>query len=165
MERDSIKYTMGGTYQKPLLGKLGSLFSRQPVMRAAPVVDMWPVKLTDVSSWQGVIDFTKMRLKAQAVYIRAGYGNDGYDPNAPSNADGAFEAAMPWGLYWYVKAGKDFKKHVNNFCAVWQDYGGQLPPVWDCEYTDYTTNVRNNTTNWLTKLVSQFVVLLRTLVV
>lgn len=155
-EIDSQKYQMGYSSRPSLSDRVKASLSPEHEPERVQVADIWPVKMTDVSAWQGVIDFTLMCQQAQVIYIRAGYGNEGFDGTAATNAAGAKNVGMPWGLYWYVKAGKDFKKHVASFKSVWQDFGGVMPPVWDCEYTDYLVNVKNNTGNWLTKLIKNW---------
>lgn len=161
-EQDDPRYVMGGGAQLTLTERwqqVRSAFRVAPDMPADRVATVeqpsaqYPVSIDDVSKWQGVIDFSRMREKAQAVYIRAGYGDDGLDLNAGQNVNGSSAAGMPHGLYWYVKAGQDFRKHVSSFKAVWLRDGGDLPPIMDCEYTGYSVNVKGNTANWLTKLV------------
>ena len=164
-EQDDPRYVMGGGAQLTLTERWQRVKDAFKIL-PAPGLDRvavvetpdpdYPVSLDDASKWQGLIDFLTMRQKAQAVYIRAGYGDVGIDEKGEANAAGANAAGMPHGLYWYVKAGQDFRQHVASFKAAWAEYGGELPPVMDCEYTGYTTNVKGNTANWLTKLIKNW---------
>lgn len=162
---DDPRYVMGGGAQLTQSERWQRAKDALRAMRAPAadrvaqielVDERYPVSLDDVSYWQREINFSVMRRMAQAVYIRAGYGDAGIDTAMESNANGASAAGMPHGLYWYVRAGMDFRKHVASFKARWAQYGGQLPPVFDCEYTGYTTNIKGNTANWLTKLIKNW---------
>lgn len=62
----------------------------------------------DISWWQGVVDFVKMKLKAAFCIIRAGSVNAQTavmysDYNLDWNASQAEEAEMPKGFYWYYR--------------------------------------------------------------
>jgi len=64
---------------------------------------------TDVSWWQGIINFVKMKLAgAMFVIIRAGScnsttGNCYWDYNVATNAMGAEEAKLRKGFYWFYR--------------------------------------------------------------
>ena len=142
MEIDDRKYTMGGDYRPPLLGRF--------FPGAGVPAGTYPLEVVDVSFWQGVIDMPKLASKANAILIRGGYGNDGLDLRVTENVNKAKAAGLPWGVYWYVKVGKDHKKHVDSFASVYANLGGDLPPVWDIEYTE---GDKTATGNWLEKLI------------
>lgn len=150
-ELDDPRFVMGGMATKPgnMLDTIRGLSSRAPLAAVN-----YPIVIPDISSWQGVVDWPKMASQAQAVIIRAGYGNDGHDPQLVANVAGADAVGMEWGLYWFVKAGKDFRKHVESFHQVWRNYPGKITPVMDCEYTEYSRKL--DTTNWLSKLVKNW---------
>ena len=63
----------------------------------------------DVSWWQGLIDFLKMKMAgAMFVIIRAGSCNAGsgkcyWDYNVATNAEGAEEVDLRKGFYWYYR--------------------------------------------------------------
>jgi len=62
----------------------------------------------DVSWWQGIIDFIKMKLSAAFVIIRAGSCNSVtkacyWDYCAATNAEGAQDAGLRKGFYWYYR--------------------------------------------------------------
>ena len=60
------------------------------------------------SWWQGIIDFIKMKLSAAFVIIRAGSCNSVtkacyWDYCVATNAEGAQDASLPKGFYWYYR--------------------------------------------------------------
>ncbi len=64
---------------------------------------------TDISWWQGIIDFVKMKLAGACyVIIRAGSCNSAtkalyWDYCVATNAEGAEDAGLPKGFYWYYR--------------------------------------------------------------
>lgn len=62
------------------------------------------LKGIDVSRHQGAIDWGK--VKADFAIIRAGYGKYAYqeDPCFTDNIEGAYDAGIPVGVYWYSYA-------------------------------------------------------------
>ncbi len=62
----------------------------------------------DISWWQGIVNFVKMKLKATFVIIRAGSCNSitkklYWDYCVATNAKGAEDAKLPKGFYWYYR--------------------------------------------------------------
>ena len=62
----------------------------------------------DISWWQGIIDFVKMKLGAAFVIIRAGSCNSVTkvcysDYRVSTNAEGAQDAGLEKGFYWYYR--------------------------------------------------------------
>lgn len=151
VEEDDPSYQMGNPQR---LDRAGAIPVQVEAVEAE--ADLYPVQFPDVSSWQGVIDWTVMSTKTDVIYIRAGYGNNGFDPKALENCANARANGILFGLYWYVKAGKDFRLHIDSFQQVIDEVKPALPPVFDCEYTDYTTNIKNLTTQWLAKLYNNW---------
>lgn len=153
VEEDDPSYQMGNPQR---LEGVGAIRVPGRLEVVEDVSDLYPVQFPDVSSWQGVIDWTIMSTKTDVIYIRAGYGNNGFDPKALENCANARAHGILFGLYWYVKAGKDFRMHIESFQQVIQEVKPNLPSVFDCEFTDYTTNVKNLTTQWLAKLYNNW---------
>ena len=58
----------------------------------------------DVSEWQGVIDWKRVKADADFAIIRAGYGQNNIDKQAVRNVKGAIENELPYGLYWFSYA-------------------------------------------------------------
>ena len=162
-EIDSPSYAMGSMAQKTPAEKVAALFkptitqvSRVSTIALSAPPSGYPVEVVDVSYWQGSIDWYELSLFAQAAYIRAGFGSNGIDALVYDNVSGAEDAKMPFGLYWYVKPNNNtnWQDHIASFYNVWKDFGGQLPPVWDVEYTGLAK--KNDTSNWLTKLAKNW---------
>ena len=62
----------------------------------------------DISWWQGIIDFVKMKLSAAFVIIRAGSCNSVtkvcyWDYSVATNAEGAEDAGLRKGFYWFYR--------------------------------------------------------------
>ena len=63
---------------------------------------------TDISWWQGIVNFVKMKLNAMYVIIRAGSVNGVtgalyWDYCVATNAEVAEDAGLPKGFYWYYR--------------------------------------------------------------
>lgn len=96
-------------------------------------------KMIDVSTWQGNIDWKKVKADGvTGVIIRAGFGDDTVDNKFVNNIKGAANAGLHVGIYWFsyaytesmAKAEADFciktinpyKKHID------------MPVFFDWEY-------------------------------
>ena len=89
----------------------------------------------DVSRWQGVIDWAKLRGQgANFVYIKATDGGDHLDPMFRKNWRAAGEAGLKRGayhfFYWCRTAGEQADWFIRNVPKV----SGALPPVIDVEW-------------------------------
>lgn len=72
------------------------------------------MKGIDVSIYQGGIDFKKVKEAGyEFVIIRAGWGQSGTDTNFTKNIQGALNAGLKVGAYWFIYA-KDINHLVNN---------------------------------------------------
>lgn len=59
----------------------------------------------DVSQWQGVIDWTKVKAAGiQFAMIRAGYGQNNIDPQFERNISECNRLGIPCGIYWFSYA-------------------------------------------------------------
>lgn len=86
----------------------------------------------DISYWQGVIDFERMRRKVQFLFIRAAHGK-GLDTRTAANVQGAIDHNIPYGLYHYVKPAYSWQTQADIFITAIMQYGSPLPPVVDLE--------------------------------
>lgn len=94
------------------------------------------LKGSDVSYWQGNIDFDKMyKAGIRFVIIRAGYGTT-QDKNFVTYINAAIKAGLMVGIYWFMYAKSEaaarnnakkcieviapYKAHIN--CMVWADW-------------------------------------------
>lgn len=97
---------------------------------------VWPVRGIDVSYWQGEIkDPEKLASMVDFIIIRAGYGNNWIDPLIEQFRDFCKKYGKAFGLYWYVKPGKNAKEHAANFYGVWIVNPGEIYPTFDLEET------------------------------
>jgi GH25 family lysozyme M1 (1,4-beta-N-acetylmuramidase) len=107
----------------------------------------------DLSYWQGAVDFAKLASKVNFAYIRAGYGNESADPRMREYMQGCRDNGIPFGLYWYLKPGKDWKKHADNFARYTSKFAS-LPPVMDVEETGGMNKA--SLAGWLEKFVLRY---------
>lgn len=94
------------------------------------------LKGSDISYWQGNIDFVKMyKAGIHFVIIRAGYGTT-QDKNFVSYINAAIKAGLMVGIYWFMYAKNEtaarnnakkcieviapYKEHIH--CMVWADW-------------------------------------------
>ena len=100
------------------------------------VVDILVIKGTDISKWQGSVDFVKMKqMGVEFVIIRAGYGET-EDPMFTAYINAALMAGLAVGVYWFLYASENAgaKKNADKFeqvikpykdkitCGVWADW-------------------------------------------
>lgn len=114
----------------------------------------WPVVGIDVSQWQGVMDWSKAAPLIQFAFIRAGIGNDVIDTQYLRNARECAARGIAYGLYWYIKPDKDWRKTAASFANAYNAYGGDLPPVFDIE--DAGGLGKTALESWLVKCVNEF---------
>ena len=112
------------------------------------------VRGVDLSFWQGVVDWELLASRVHFAYIRAGYGNSYLDPKLAANVAGAAANDVPYGLYWYLKPDKDWKKHAESFAAAIHQYGCKLYPVLDLEETGGLS--KSALDSWVLKFVNRF---------
>jgi len=108
----------------------------------------------DLSSWQGDIDFPKLATKASYAYLRAGIGNNTYDQRVNEYRHGCEDNGIEFGLYWFVKPGKNFHDHAQNFALKWQENPGTLPPCFDLEESGGLGKTALE--SWLKKMYDHF---------
>lgn len=96
------------------------------------------IKGTDISKWQGTVDFIKMKQEGIAfVIIRAGYGET-QDKMFNTYINNALRAGISVGVYWFVyaKDKTDIIKNAHKFHKVIETYKDKITcGVWaDWEY-------------------------------
>jgi len=103
----------------------------------------------DISWWQGVVDFVKMKLAgAMFVIIRAGSCNSAtsncyWDYNVATNAEGAQDAGLPKGFYWYyrefgIEHAKEQARFFWDAVSEWSIEEGLF-----CDVEVYSANLNN----------------------
>lgn len=96
-------------------------------------------KMIDVSSWQGNIDWNKVKADGvTGAIIRAGFDNDTVDNKFIRNINGAIKAGMHIGIYWFSYAYTDsMARSEADFCiktiAPYKKYI-DMPVFFDWEY-------------------------------
>lgn len=96
------------------------------------------IKGTDISKWQGNVDFVKMKQEGIAfVIIRAGYGET-QDKMFDTYINNALRTGISVGVYWFVyaKDKTDIIKNAHKFHQVIETYKDKITcGVWaDWEY-------------------------------
>ncbi len=88
----------------------------------------------DVSLWDNVVDFGKMRASAEFVFIKAGQNREP-DKNFRSNWNEAKKAGMPRGSYWFYDSRAKPEQQAQLWMELLQGDFGELPLVIDLEET------------------------------
>lgn len=92
----------------------------------------------DVSKWQGVIDWNKVKQSGvQFVIIRGGYSTT-VDEKFKSNIEGAIKVGLPVGVYWFSYAidNTTLKKEYDKCVETLKAYKSNIkyPVFYDYEY-------------------------------
>lgn len=104
----------------------------------------------DISSWQGDVDFSKLKSKSSFVILRAGFG--GYrtpaackDIRLDEYIAGCENTALPYGLYWFGNYQTFPELQAEWFSQVANSRWGQLQPVLDFEWywTPYISQAKS----------------------
>ena len=104
-------------------GTLGAEWDYGGVLTAAvATTDLWPVKIVDLSYWNGAVNFEKLATKAQVVILRAVYGNKYIDSKLDEYYRGAKDNGLEVMLYHYLKPANNWKTHAETLVAVNHDY-------------------------------------------
>jgi lysozyme len=92
------------------------------------------IKGIDVSHWQGVIDWPKVKAHGiEFVFIKATEGQTYVDPRFKENAEGALSAGLRVGFYHFAHPDNDPVKEAEHFYKSTSYIGYHLPPVLDLE--------------------------------
>lgn len=104
------------------------------------------LKYIDVSSYQGVIDWEKVKPQIDGVIIRAGYGQGTVDDYFVRNITECNRLGIPAGVYWFGYAyNPDRAKKEAEYClAAIENYRIELPVAWDFEYASLSSILKNN---------------------
>ncbi len=107
----------------------------------------------DVSSYQGTVDWKQVKGAGKAfAMIRAGWswylGGMTLDQRFLQNAQGAQEAAMPWGVYLYAydKTPEAARISARKLGAVLSGYQMEYPVAYDFEDQQYLENTPEQNT-------------------
>ena len=90
----------------------------------------------DISRWNGVIDFEKVKACGiDFVIIRAGFGTTGIDPRFTYNYKVARNAGLHVGAYWYsyAKTKAELQNEISAFLKAIKGMVFDMPIYWDIE--------------------------------
>ena len=91
----------------------------------------------DVSKWQGVIDWEKVKADGiQFVIIRAGYGKNNIDEYFERNISECNRLGIPCGVYWFSYAyNEEMARQEAQYCLeAIKPYKVEYPVCFDFEY-------------------------------
>lgn len=94
----------------------------------------------DVSLYQGVIDWTKVKTQKAFAFIKATQGNNITDPKFDANWAGAKASGVQRGAYHYYKFSVDPITQADLFCSKLAADRGELQPAVDVEDTTAPAN-------------------------
>lgn len=100
----------------------------------------------DVSKWQGVIDWEKVKADGvEFAMLRAGYGQSGVDEQFERNAQECTRLGIPFGVYWFSYAYTTAlaEREAERCLEMIAPYKLSYPVAWDYEYDSYDHGVEN----------------------
>ena len=103
------------------------------------------IKVIDVSQWQGTIDWNKVKNSGiDAVIIRFGWGDSGFDPQFARNLSEVRRLGIPYGVYLFSYAANadDARSEANytqQIVSRYNLYDMSLPIFYDLE-TGYSSD-------------------------
>lgn len=98
------------------------------------------LKGIDVSKWQGVIDWDKVKADGvEFAMLRAGYGQSGVDEQFERNAQECTRLGIPFGVYWFSYAYTTAlaEREAERCLAKIAPYNISYPVAFDWEYDSY----------------------------
>lgn len=93
------------------------------------------MKYIDVSEWQGVIEWERVKPHIDGALIRAGHGKNHIDAQFRRNAAECNRVGIPCGAYWfsYAKSEEEAKAEAKYLLDAVKPYRMELPLVFDFE--------------------------------
>lgn len=91
----------------------------------------------DVSKWQGVIDWEKVKADGvEFAMLRAGYGQGNIDEYFKRNADECTRLGIPFGVYWFSYAYTEAmaRREAEHCLEAVRPYKLSYPVAFDFEY-------------------------------
>lgn len=90
----------------------------------------------DVSSHNGIIDWSKLKEEIDFAMLRVGYGKNNIDSKFARNADECNKYGIPFGGYWFSYAldSEMAKKEGEYCCKIIKKYNPTMPVAYDWEY-------------------------------
>jgi GH25 family lysozyme M1 (1,4-beta-N-acetylmuramidase) len=131
--------------KQPLLASLRNRIYLPIILKS----QSWPVQGVDLSSWNGVMDLSITKTKAQYGFFRVGYGEGYKDYRCDTYRRDALNNDWPYGIYWFCYPQYSWLKHAQAFAEVANEFPYQLDMVIDAETT---TLGRQATLDWFVNL-------------
>lgn len=101
----------------------------------------------DISKYQGIVDFSKVKQAMDFVIVRAGYTGYGtgefvVDPYFKINAEGCKSVGIPFGAYWFSQAVnvEEAIKEADIIIELVKPYGPEYPIFIDTELSGAPNN-------------------------
>lgn len=93
-------------------------------------------KYIDVSTFQGEIDWEKVKGQIEGAIIRAGYGQNNIDAQFKRNISECNRLGIPCGVYWFSYArDAEMAEQEAGYCLeAIKEYRVELPVCFDFEY-------------------------------
>lgn len=107
----------------------------------------WEVQGVDLSAWNGIMDLSITKTKAQYLHVRLGYGEGWKDSRCDNYRDQAISNDMPYFGYWFANIGQNIDAHANGFAEVAAEKPGIIGYDEDFERTYLSDKVA--TLNWI----------------
>ena len=102
----------------------------------------------DVSEWQGIIDWEKVKPNIDGAILRAGYGLNHIDAQFVRNVTECNRLGIPCGAYWFSYAlnTEMAKQEAQYLVSAVKPYRMELPLCFDFEYDSVNTAAKNGAT-------------------
>ena len=110
------------------------LFLEGEILLNSPSREIYPVRGTDVSSWQGDIDWQRFGNGMDFAFIKATEGSGHTDPYFQYNLEQARTQGIPCGAYHFFSYDSAGVSQAENFISVVPVCDDMLPPVIDLEF-------------------------------
>lgn len=106
------------------------------------------MKYIDVSQWQGVIDWERIKGRVDGVMIRAGYGKGTLDTYFHRNASECRRLGIPFGAYWfsYAYTPEMARNEADRLLKSVEPFEVELPLAFDWEYSSRDNAVLDGVT-------------------
>lgn len=103
-------------------------------------------KYIDISTFQGNVDFSKVKDYVDGVIIRAGYGQNNIDARFERNIKQCNLFGIPCGVYWFSYAyTEEMARKEAEYClAAIKPYKVELPVCFDFEYDSVDKAKKNH---------------------
>lgn len=116
------------------------------------------MKIIDVSEWNGVIDWERVKPHIDGAIIRAGWGANHADRQFTANAAECNRLGIPCGAYWfsYATTPRMAAAEAQNMLDAVRPYRMELPLAFDYEYDSVRAAGGNVSLDMATRMLYAF---------